>query len=207
MITSSLCYNKIEEARETLFQPNRPFKKQILNLVVFRGLELEKENKQILLSPLHTTAESRLYTGRPSLASSETMYSAQSLYLEVVLKVTCKIFIIILFCFFMLFFSRKNWAVKQEFKIVSWVLLLFLILIYMVEVLFECASDFSVVGKREGCSHPVACALQSAGERVIRKAKMCVSVATERNVACSSKNIKYLILSWLKVSWKVWKQE
>lgn len=65
----------------------------------------------------------------------------------------------------------------------------------MVEVLFECASDFSVVGKREGCCHPMECALQSAGERVIRKAKMCVSVATERNVACSSKNIKYLILS------------
>lgn len=39
------------------------------------------------------------------------------------------------------------------------------------------------------------CALQSAGKRVIRKAKMCVDVVRERKVACSSKNIKYLILS------------
>lgn len=66
----------------------------------------------------------------------------------------------------------------------------------MVKVLFECASDLSVVGKREGCFHPTECALQSAGERVIRKAKMCVGVAREKKVAlaCSSKNIKYLIL-------------
>lgn len=64
----------------------------------------------------------------------------------------------------------------------------------MVEALLECASDFSVVGKREGCSHPTECALQSAGERVIRKAQMCVGVARERKVANSSKNIIYLIL-------------
>lgn len=78
---------------------------------------------------------------------------------------------------------------------VSWVLFLFLALIYMVEVLLsECASDFSVVGKREGCFHPMECALQSAGERVIRQAIMCVGMARERKVACSYKNIKYLIL-------------
>lgn len=58
----------------------------------------------------------------------------------------------------------------------------------------ECASDFSVVGKREGCFQPTECALQSAGERVIRQARMCVGIARERKVACSYKNIKYLIL-------------
>lgn len=73
-------------------------------------------------------------------------------------------------------------------------LFLFLALIYMVEVLLECASDFSVVGKREGCFHPAECALQSAGESVVRQAKMCVGMARERKVAGSSKNIKYLIL-------------
>lgn len=51
MITSSLCYKKIEEARETLFQPNRPFKKQIHNLVVLHGLELEKGKKNPLKIP------------------------------------------------------------------------------------------------------------------------------------------------------------
>lgn len=71
---------------------------------------------------------------------------------------------------------------------------LFLALIYMVKVLLECASDLLVVGKREGSFYPTECALQSAGERVIRKAKICVGVARERKVACSSKNIKHLIL-------------
>lgn len=36
------------------------------------------------------------------------MYSAQSLYLEVVLKVTCKRFIMILFCFFILFLAGET---------------------------------------------------------------------------------------------------
>lgn len=66
----------------------------------------------------------------------------------------------------------------------------------MVEVsLFECASDFSVVRERVVCYHPLECALQSAGRKRYKGRLKHVGVVGGRNIACLSKNIKYVILS------------